>query len=366
MMETLSSDVVEVDDYWEWADLVHRKGWSDGLPVAPPTESRVRQMIEYLDRDPADVIARIAPGFGVATIEQIAIQATMAGCVPEHMPVVVAAVDALTDPAFNLYGIQSTTNAAAPLAVVNGPIVDRLGFNVEMNAFGGNGFANAAIGRAIKLILWNIGEGKPTITDMATLGQPAKFTFCVAENRARTPWRELHTDFGFRDEESAVTVFACNGPVPAVVNGSAIRMLGTLGEGFATTTVMAYHAAGDLLVVLAPKPAQALAAAGYSKEDVRRHFVEYCRLSVKRLKDCHALDQPLTDQSMIYWGHVGLADVRAKLEELGDDDTVPLLQSPEHVRIMVTGADNGWWGAYLPGWGNYGSTFVTRRIDSKE
>jgi hypothetical protein len=356
------STVVEVDDYWEWAELVERRGWSDGLPVAPPTESRVNEMIEYLGADRDRVVARIAPGYGVATVEQIAIQAVMAGCRPQHLPVVVAAVEALVDPAYNLHGIQSTTNAVAPLAIVTGPIVDDLDFNVGLNAFGGNGLPNAAIGRAIKLILWNLGNGKPTVTDMATLGQPAKFGYCVGENRHQSPWRELHTDFGFDDGDSCVTVFACHGPAPAALPGSARRIIGTLSEGFATTTAQAYHAAGDLLVVLAVKPAQELARAGYRKEDVREYFVEHCRLSVKRIRECGAMDPPLTDQSMIYWGHVTLADVRAKLEQLDDDDSVPLFQSPEHVRVLVTGADNGWWGAYCQGWGNYGSTFVTRQI----
>jgi hypothetical protein len=362
MDRALRSEVVEVEDYWEWAELVQRKGWSDGIPVAPPTEARVGQVLEYLDRDPSEEIARIAPGYGVATVEQIAIQSVMAGCFPEHVPVVIAAVEALTDPAFILHGIQSTTNALAPLTVVTGPIVERLGFNAGLNAFGGSGHPNAAVGRAVKLILWNLGNGKPTVTDMATLGQPAKFAFCVAENRAQSPWPGLQTDFGFDDHDSCVTVFACNGPIPAVVTGSAKRMLGTLSEGFATTTGMAYHAAGELLIVLAVRPAQELARAGYSKEDIRKYFVDHCRLSVKRIRECGALEPPLTDQSMIYWSHFTLVDVRANLEQLTDDDSVPLFQSPDHVRIMVTGGDNGWWGAYCPNWGNYGSTFVTRRI----
>jgi hypothetical protein len=325
----LVSDVVEIDDFWEWDALARRNDWTDGLPVAPPTEGKVQAIIDYLGLDPQHEVGKIAPAYGLATIEQVAIQSAMAGCIPEHVPVVLAAIDAMLDPAWNLHGVQSTTNPGAPLVIVSGPIARDLGFNVGNGVFGGGGFANAAIGRAVRLVLWNIGGGKPAVNDMSPLGSPAKFAFCVAENMAQSPWPGLHTDYGFAPEDNAVTVLACNSPYPAVISGTPKRILSVLAEGMASTTINMYHAAGQMLVVLAIKPAVELAKGGYSKQDVRQYLFDHGRLSVGYLRECGALEGPLVDSSMIYWGETSLADV---------------------------------WGGYCPGWGAYGGFATSRPI----
>jgi hypothetical protein len=351
-----------VTDYWEWDRLVQANGWSDGLPVAPPTDDRVQAIIDYLGRPPLDEVAIVAPVNGVATIEQIAIQCAMAGCRPEYAPVVIAAVEAMADPVFNLHGVQSTTNPCAPLAIVNGPIVEELGFNVGNGAFSGGGHANVAIGRAIRLIMWNIGGGKPSVNDMSPLGQPAKFSFCVGENMAQNPWEPMHTSYGYGPEDNAVAMFACSGPFPAMVNGSPERILGQLAAGMAVPTVMSYHAAGQALVVLSIRPALELAKAGYSRQDVRRYLYEHARYRVGELRARGAMTGPLSDTSMVYWGQQSLRDVRPPIETMPDEALVPMVRSEEDIIVMVTGGDSQWWAAYCQGWGAYGGHLTTRPI----
>jgi hypothetical protein len=357
----LASRLVDVTDFWEWDRLARENRWTDGLPVAPPTEDRVSQIIEYLGRDPGEVVGHIPPANGVGSIEQIAIQCAMAGCVAEHVPVVLAALDAMLAPSFNLHGVQCTTNPCAPLTIVSGPIAADLGFNVRNGAFGGGGFPNAAIGRAVRLVLWNLGQGQPALNDMSPLGQPAKFSFCVAENLEQSPWRGIHTDFGFEDHDNAVTVFACQSPYAALATGNARRILDTLCEGLASTTINMYHAAGQILVVLAIKPAVELAASGYTKQMVREYFFERARLSVRHLKEWGAFQGPL-DSTSTYWGEAGLAAVRPDPLALADDTRLPMVRSVEDIHVIVTGGDTQWWAGFCPGWGNYGGFAVTRPI----
>jgi hypothetical protein len=360
-VHSFSSETAEISDYWEWDRLARERDWTDGLPVAPPTLDRVSAIVDYLGRDPADEIGRIAPVYGIATVEQVAIQCAMAGCIPEHVPVVIAALQAMMEPAFNLHGVQCTTNPCSPLTIVSGPIVTELEFNVGNGVFGGGGFANAAIGRAIRLVLWNIGGGKPHVNDMSPLGSPAKYAFCVAENRKQSPWQSFHTDYGLGEEDNAVTVFACSPPYPALATGNAKRMLNTLCEGLASTTINMYHSAGQILVVLSIKPAQELADSGYSKEDVRQYFYEHCALTIGHLKTWGALEG-ITDSLSTYWGEHGLAKHRPDISNLPDDAKLPMVLRPEDFLIMVAGGDTQWWAGFCVGWGNYGGFAVTKKI----
>jgi hypothetical protein len=348
----------DVDDFWAWDALARERGWTDGLTIAPPTRDRVDAIIDALGGQADAVVGRVAPAYGVATIEQIAVQCVMAGCRPEHAPVVVAAVEAMVQTPFNLHGVQCTTNPVAPLVVVSGPIVDELDFNVGAGVFSGGGTANLAIGRAVRLILWNLGGAKPGLNDMAPIGHPAKLSFCVAENRARTPWPELHTDFGYSPEDDVVTVFGCHGPYGATAVGTPERMLRSLCEGFASTSVNMYNAAGQYMVVLSVKPAEKLAAAGYSKEDVRDFFFEHARLSAAHLRRYEEAQDPGSS----FWGEAGLASVRPDLEHLPDDECPPFVRSRDDIHIIVTGGDTQWWAGYLPGFGSFGGLAVTSRI----
>jgi hypothetical protein len=187
-------------------------GWTDGLPIVPPTEDEVGEFLRWADRHPQDVVAVLPPRQGEATVERVAINAVMAGCRPEYLPVIITAIEALADPGFNLDSIQATTHPVAPLIIVNGPIARELGINAGYNAFGQGFRANMTIGRAVRLILMNVGGGLPGTGDRSTQGSPAKIAYCVAENEAASPWEPLHVEAGFPADVSTVTVLGCEGP----------------------------------------------------------------------------------------------------------------------------------------------------------
>jgi len=178
------------------------QGWTDGLPIVPPTDEDLREFLRFTDRAPREVVAVLPPRQGEATVERIAINAIMAGCRPEYLPVVITAVEALADPAFNLDSIQATTHPVAPLIIVNGPIAKEVGINAGYNAFGQGFRANLTIGRAIRLLLMNVGGGLPGTGDRATQGSPAKIAYCVAENEDANPWEPLHVEHGYSPETS--------------------------------------------------------------------------------------------------------------------------------------------------------------------
>ena len=202
----LAVDAERLDDEFE------ARGWSDGLPVVAPTRARVDAMLAATDYPPAHEFGTMPPRQGVVTTEILAVNAVMAGCRPAYFPVVLAAVQALLDQAFNLFAVQATTHPCAPCLIVNGPLATQLGINARYGAFGPGVRANATIGRALRLILMNVGGACPGVLDRSTQGQPAKYAYCVAENEAESPWLPLHVERGFAPEVSTVTVTAAEGP----------------------------------------------------------------------------------------------------------------------------------------------------------
>ncbi len=182
--------------------------WSDGFPLIPPTTERVQQMLTGTSKSPQDVIARLEPGFGVATVEKIAANAVMAGCRPEHLPVVITAVQCISDPHIYLRNKAMSTGPHAPLILVNGPIAKQIGINAKVCALGPGSvsYANSVIGRALRLVMMNVGFTYPGVSDMDTIGSPTKYSMCVAENEEDSPWEPYHVQIGFRPEDSTVTV----------------------------------------------------------------------------------------------------------------------------------------------------------------
>jgi hypothetical protein len=184
----LTSDVLELPDSLEAVEAhFHAQGWTDGLPIVPPTEARVAAMLEGIDAEPDHVVGKIPPLWAEATVEKIAINAVMAGAAPVVMPVLVAALEAMLEPPFNLYGVQATTHPVAPLLIVHGPAASRLGMHPGPGVFGPGNRANATLGRAVRLCLWNLGGARPGQGDMATQGSPAKYTYAIAEHVERRP-----------------------------------------------------------------------------------------------------------------------------------------------------------------------------------
>jgi hypothetical protein len=274
--------LIELDDSLEAIqDFFETQGWTDGLPFVPPTVERVRAMYQYIDRDPGDVIARLPTRNADATVERIAINAVMAGCRPEYMPVVITAVQAMADPAFNLTVVQATTHPCAALVFVNGPVGRELNINSGHNCFGQGWRANASIGRAVRLILLNIGGSRPGERDLATHGTPAKYTYCAAENEEANPWQPLHVEHGYAPEDSTITVMAAEAPhnIHDSESETAIGLLMTMAGSLrsAGSNHMS-TVGGQPLLVVAPEHAAIIARDGFSKDDVKRYIWEHARL----------------------------------------------------------------------------------------
>ncbi|HJN86684.1 MAG: hypothetical protein QGH97_00830 [Dehalococcoidia bacterium] len=354
-----SSPAADIADYWEFFELALSQGWTDGLPLCPPTEDRVGAVIDYLGRDPQESLGVIEPQKGVATIEQVAINCVMAGCTPQMVPVVIAAIEAMLEPEFNLHGVQSTTNPCSPLVIVNGPIARDLGFNVREGAFGGGSRANAAIGRAVRLVLWNIGGGIPGVTDMSTLGSPAKFSFCVAENEESSPWTLLHEErAGMDRDQNAVTVFACQSPNPLFAPGKAERILKVLACSLPTVAINMFHSAGQCLISFSGKVAQELDRGGYSKEALKEWLWKNAGYNVGWLKQSGILVGQVGDQH--YWGHA--VDDPPNPFNLPDDAILPMVETPDDIHVAVVGGESQWWVGFSAGWGAYGGYAVTKAI----
>jgi hypothetical protein len=269
----------DLDAFQAWA---MEQRWSDGLPVLPPTPERVARVLD--GRDGAQVIATLAPLDGRATREAIAINAALAGAGPEHLPVIVAALRALADPAFNLNAIQTTTHPCTPLVIVNGPIAGRLGIGGGANALGNGHRANAVIGRAVRLVLQNVARARPGHEDRATLGHPGKFSYCLAENEAASPWAPLSVERGFAPATSTVTVVGAEAPHNVNDHGSttADALLLALAGTAATTGSNNIYLGGQPVVILGPEHAATIAGSGWSKAEFKRRFWEKARVRLDR------------------------------------------------------------------------------------
>jgi hypothetical protein len=347
---TFASDEIE-----EAVELCYAQRWTDGLPVIPPTRRAVERIVTALGREPSDIVGVIPPRNGVATIEKIAINCVMAGCKPEYAPVVIAAVVAMLEERFNLNGVQTTTHCCAPLLVVSGPVVSKLSFNTREGAFGHGCRAAATIGRAVRLILWNVGGGFPGEPCKTTHGHPGYYSFCVAEDPETNPWQPLHVDRGFDADASVVTVVATEAP----------RLIGT-GAGYSPAEDVLWMLAdsiavlggsnvtgGDMVLVLGPMAASNLASSGRSKQDVIADIMRLATRPVREVKH----RKSISEAHPMHWTHV--------VDPNDDDARVPFVRSPESL-IMLTSGGWGSGGAFCslcPGWGAPGGYAVSRRID---
>ena len=213
---TFQSRQIAIDDGVDPIETCYERGWSDGLPVVPPTRERVLAMLKGTTRAPQDVIGQIPPDYADCTVEKAAINAVLAGCKPEYFPVVIAAIEAAVVPDFGLHGVLCTTNFIGPVVMVNGPIARAIGMNARVNALGQGNRANATIGRALQLVVRNVGGGRPGEIDRATLGNPGKYTFCFAEDEDGSNWESYASEKGFSKNASTVTLFVGDGVAPIV------------------------------------------------------------------------------------------------------------------------------------------------------
>ena len=282
------ADLLSATDEATALEDLHAKGCTDGLPVVIPTPQRVSRMVLASGQDADMLLGTMGPGHGTATIEKVAVSAVMAGCLPDYMPVVLAAVKAVIDPVFDLTEMQSTTHCTAPLIIVNGPARHNCGpIASSYGALGPGHRANASIGRALRLTMINIGGARPGESDMALLGHPGKFTYCLAENEENSPFPPLHVDLGFEVDSSVVTVIGAEAPHSVLYSGSADdpnnhqNLLDMLAIGLANAaTNNAILTSGTATVVLNPEHAEILHSASMTRADIAQALYERCAIDV--------------------------------------------------------------------------------------
>lgn len=330
----------------EVMEAYHARRWTDGLPFVLPTAKRVQAMVAGSGRRGSEVIAVVPPLWAEATVENIAINAVMAGCLPSYMPLLIAAVQAAAEPEFGLFSVQATTHPCAVLMLVSGPVVKELGLNFTHGALGPGFRANATIGRAMRLLLMNVGGGIPGQGDQSTHGSPAKFSYCVAEHEDATPWEPFRVARGFGEHDSTVTVFSGEGPhnINDHLCTSAHTTLAVVADTM--TTVGHNNAAsvirGDVLLALGPEHAHTIASGGLSRRDVQSFLFEHARNRVGALK----LRAMYKAGNWPDW--VNAED---------DEALCPIVGKPEDIHIVVTGGP-GKHSAFIPTFGT--SKSVTR------
>jgi len=285
---------IEVADDTEAASrAAYEAGWTDGLPIVPPTRERVDRMMATLGRAPDDIVATLPPLRSAATIEKIAINAVMAGCYPEHFPVVVAAVEAVAAPEFELFGVNTTTNSTVPFIIINGPIRNELDINCSWSVLGPRKVANAVIGRALSLCMINIAGRVAEQGCKGTWKMPGAFTMCAGEYEEESPWAPLHVERGFAPGQNTVTLMSPNSAFNMIDTESqnAEEMLKTMTSAMMGTggnNIFPFYGLGEQCIMMSPGHAKVIAET-HSKDDVRQYFLENLRIptsfiSPRRLK----------------------------------------------------------------------------------
>jgi hypothetical protein len=335
-------------DLVEW---YFEQGLTDGLPVVPPTREKIEAMVEALGGEEDHLEVRVPPRWGSLTREVLAINLVMAGCKPDYAPVVRAAMHALCDPHFNLNGIQATTHVAAPLLVVNGPIRKEIGMNAGANVFGSGNRANATIGRAIRLILLNVGGAKPGDLDKSTLGHPGKYTYCIAENEEASPWAPYHVDKGYAPEDSTVFVIGAEAP-HSVTNHIADDPQGILDSIVSAMSTFAHNNAvssGSCAVVISPEHAATIAEHDWTRNDVRNYLWMNAGNTFAEISFNHRYKK-VYNRNLPRW---------YKREP---DARIPIVPGPDDIHLFVAGGEAGRFSAFIPGWGHMTSP-VLRAIE---
>jgi hypothetical protein len=333
MAETDPASLIEA--YFE-------RGWTDGLPVVPPTEKSVAEMLAGGALRGDEILGEIAGRNTVVVADKVAINAVLAGCRPEYMPVVVAAIRGLCHADFSYHGPASSTGGSAMALIVSGPVAHRIGLNAGNNALGQGWRPNATIGRAVRLVMMNVMQTRPGLLDRATLGNPGKYSFCFAEREHDLPWEPIHAARGLRPDQSAVTVFASNS-LYQVYNQLAAEpepLLRCFADALSNLGLPNVKGFNQALIVLAGEHTEVLRQSGWARRDVQRFLIEHTRRRVADLKRAARLPGEVRPDDETTWRH--------------------LFQNPDD--ILIAGGRAGSWSACLPGWGNKWTKAVTTPI----
>ncbi len=327
-------ELLQAPDEAAALELLHAEQCTDGLPVVIPTPERVERFVLASGYDATADFGSMGPAGGAATMEKIAANAVMAGCLPDHVPVVLAAVRVLLEPEFDLTEVQSTTHSIAPLLIVNGPLASVIGLTGGFGALGPGSRANAAIGRAVRLCLLNIGGAHPGTSDMALLGHPGKYTFCLAEDEASSPWEPLSASLGYSADTSTVTAVGTEAPHSVMfVNdaddpGSGERLLRCLAAVIANSgSNNANLRGGAVAIALNPEHTTVLAAAGFDRRQVQERLVDLATITRGQMRRFNP----------------AFAGAGA------DDDQLKTVSSPDDIALFVAGG-SGLYSAVFPSW----------------
>ncbi len=333
-MTTYEPELVEVDG--DVDEMLRSRGLGDGLPMVPPTPERVDAMLEHATGPVDEVLFTLQPRAGIVTRRVVAINAVLAGCPPEVFPVVLSAVRALATPAVNLRGVNATTQLVAPMIIVHGEIARTAGFNAGVGCFGPGNRANATVGRAVRLLLMHVAGATPGFGDAATHGQPAKYTFCAAENLDESPWEGYAHSRGV-DAPSAVTVHCGEGPHnvhDAEADGEPALILGKVASAMSTLAMNnACISHGEFFVVLGPEHAASLAERGMTRRDVQSWLFDHAR-------------QP----AGLFRRHFEELAWEQWMKEVDDDHLLPMTAEPDNIRVLVAGGP-GKHSLVVPSWG---------------
>ena len=337
------SAVFEVDDAAEANELFQRNGWTDGLPIVPPTEDAVARFLAAAGLASSDIIGVEPVRRRSISAEKVAIASVMAGCLPEYFPVTVAIVRAMCQPEYALHGSTASTGGSAPFIVVNGPIRLKIGMNCTHNALGNGSRANATIGRSVRLMMLNVLGGIPGQLDRSTLGHPGKFTFCVAEDEEDTTWLPLSVERGVPAGTSAVTVMAVESPHQIMNEWThdPKEILDTYGAAIRSNMLTYSIWEGNYAMVIPKQHRQIFAAAHWSKQDIREYTFEVAQVARKQ------------------WRTVGKSAVAGRKDE---EKMYRALRSPDDLLVIAAGGPAGGFGAVVPPWYGKKSLAVTTPI----
>ena len=315
----------QVDEF----EFFLEKEWSDGFPVVTPTEERIARMLTGTDRDHDDVIGPIPPAMEVATVRSVAVHALMAGCRPEYLPVVIAATELMLRGEFNVNGVQGTMHGVAPMMIVNGPYAADIGIHGGNGCMGPGFRANATIGRAIRLILMNLGAGIPGVSSMTIFGMPSRFTYCLTENMEDHPWESLSVSKGYSGDENVITMAMVESPRFCFddVSDEPIRLMNGIADTMVAMGSWNMHTRSDMVVAMGPQHAAICANAGMSRADVHSRL---CEMAGRKVRDLKSGGNWRRERALAFPIEVDPDD---------DDFFIPAIKNPEDLQLIVAG---GW------------------------